>query len=107
MALEKQIRARQQQKHDIEANWLLAGNKGFVPLEGEIIVYDKDENNSNIRLKVGDGVTTVTNLPFYVLEEIEETRRKTDYLAAQGFSAQWQNDVLVLNKGINFPENLI
>lgn len=107
MALEKRIKARQQQKHDTEANWLLAGNKGFVPLEGEIIVYDKDENNLNIRLKVGDGVTVVTDLPFYVLEEIEETKRKTDYLATQGFSAKWQNDVLVLNKGINFPKSLI
>jgi hypothetical protein len=38
------IYTRTQQKHDIEANWLKAEN--FIPLDGEIIVYDADENYS-------------------------------------------------------------
>ena len=64
MALNKQINARQQQKHDIEANWILAGNNGFVPLNGEIIVYDKDDNYDFQRVKIGDGVTDVNALKF-------------------------------------------
>jgi hypothetical protein len=38
------IYTRAQQKHDIEANWIKAIN--FIPLEGEIIIYDADENYS-------------------------------------------------------------
>ena len=66
MANEKQIKARFQQKHDIEANWNLATN--FVPKQGELIVYDKDDENAVERLKIGDGVSTVSNLPFAVPE---------------------------------------
>ena len=51
-------------KHDTEANWLKA--TGFTPKQGEIIVYDPEEN-SNInyeRIKIGDGVQNVNALPF-------------------------------------------
>ena len=56
------IYTRTQQKHDIEANWLKA--KNFIPLEGEIIIYDADENYSYQRIKIGDGTTKVKDLPF-------------------------------------------
>jgi len=56
------LNARVIHMHDVEANWLLAVN--FIPKQGEIIVYDKDEQNDHIRLKVGDGVTAVTDLAF-------------------------------------------
>lgn len=59
MANEKRIMSRQQQKTDTSANWKKAGEKGFVPLDGEIIVY-KDLH----KLKVGDGATNVEKLPF-------------------------------------------
>ena len=63
---EKTSKTRMQQKHDIEANWIKAGNSKnpFVPLAGEIIVYDADEKYSYQRFKIGDGITAVTNLPF-------------------------------------------
>lgn len=64
MANEKQIRARQQQKHDIEANWIIAGENGFIPKAGEIIVYDVDETHDKPRIKIGDGVEIITNLKF-------------------------------------------
>ena len=38
----KTIKSRISQKHDIEANWLLVPD--FIPLNGEIIIYDEDEN---------------------------------------------------------------
>lgn len=49
-------------KGDIEANWNKA--VGFVPLKKEIIEYLPDENNAAARFKVGDGVTSVQDLPF-------------------------------------------
>ena len=54
------------QKHDIEANWIKAGNaeKPFVPFAGETIYYDADENYTFTRTKVGDGVTNINDLPF-------------------------------------------
>ena len=75
--MSKRINTRIVQKHDIEANWLKATS--FVPLQGELILYDvevdKDGNTLELpvgrttpyrheRLKLGDGITTVTNLPF-------------------------------------------
>ena len=76
---EKLINSRQQQKHDIEANWLKAVN--FVPKPGELIIYDaeiqgdefpKDIDGQNLRdyyityprIKIGNGETNVNDLPF-------------------------------------------
>lgn len=56
------LNARIIQKHDTQANWDKATN--FIPKIGEIIVYDADDSYSYARVKIGDGVTTVGNLPF-------------------------------------------
>ena len=53
----KEIKTRIQNKNDTSENWAKAGN--FVPLKGEIIIYN------DLRLtKIGDGVTTVGALEF-------------------------------------------
>lgn len=62
MGTEKNMNARIQHKHDIEVNWNKALN--FIPKAGEIIVYDIDENYNYPRIKIGDGVTIITNLKF-------------------------------------------
>lgn len=59
---EKNLSSRIINKHDIEANWVKATN--FIPKQGEIIVYDIDENYTYERFKIGDGITLVSNLPF-------------------------------------------
>ena len=59
---DKVLNSRIQQKHDIEVNWLKATN--FVPKVGEIIVYDPDENYNYSRIKTGDGISNINNLPF-------------------------------------------
>jgi hypothetical protein len=64
----KTINTRMSQKHDIEANWLKATN--FIPLVGEIIVYDKDDENPVPRLKVGNGIDNVNDLPFITEAEL-------------------------------------
>lgn len=53
----KTFQGRIVQKHDIEANWKKATN--FVPLKGEIIIYDDLK-----KIKIGDGATKVGNLDF-------------------------------------------
>lgn len=59
---EKIFNTRIVHKHDIEANWQLAVN--FIPKQGELIVYDPDENFSYPRIKIGDGEKTVSALDF-------------------------------------------
>lgn len=53
----KTYQGRIVQKHDSSANWAKAIN--FIPLKGEIIVYD-DLN----KIKIGNGVTKVNDLEF-------------------------------------------
>lgn len=59
---EKKLKSRIVLKHDIEANWNKAST--FIPLLGEIIIYDVDSNYEYERIKIGDGETSVVNLPF-------------------------------------------
>lgn len=75
----KNIKTRIVHKHDTEANWL---KSTFVPMQGEIIIYDievdKDGNTLELpegrttpytyeRFKIGDGKNLVSSddLPFY------------------------------------------
>lgn len=50
------------QKHETEANWNKATK--FTPELGEVIIYDPDETHTRSRIKVGDGVRIVSELPF-------------------------------------------
>lgn len=59
---EKMFNTRITHKHDTRINWNKATN--FIPMAGEIIVYDADEYYDYPRVKIGDGETTVINLPF-------------------------------------------
>ena len=49
-------------KGDTEQNWNLA--TGFIPLDKELIIYKADENTPFPRMKIGDGITPVQNLPW-------------------------------------------
>lgn len=60
---EKMFNTRIIHKHDTAENWEKA--TGFIPKSGELIVYDIDANYNYERLKVGDGATPVTELPFW------------------------------------------
>lgn len=66
MAKNTTLKTRIQNRHDTEANWTTASNatKPFIPLKGEVIVYDPDATNTSPRVKIGDGVTKVGNLAF-------------------------------------------
>lgn len=59
---ERLLKIRIVHKHDIEERW---NEKGiFIPKQGEIIVYDRDEQYSYERMKIGDGITSISELPF-------------------------------------------
>lgn len=59
----KRIKTRIVQKHAKESDWKKAIN--FIPLQGEVIVYDIDENYNYERIKIGDGKQYVNSLPFF------------------------------------------
>lgn len=66
MSATKTFKGRIQLKHDTEVNWNKA--TGFIPNQGEIIVYDIDEAYSYERFKIGDGVQNVVALPFTTVQ---------------------------------------
>lgn len=59
----KNLNVRISLKHDVEENWVKATN--FIPQAGEVIIYDPDANYSYVRIKIGNGITLVNELPFY------------------------------------------
>ena len=70
------MKERIQIKHDIAANWAKA--KNFIPLPGELIIYDGIlENGFYIeqpRLKIGDGIHKLAELPFIEINsKVEQT----------------------------------
>lgn len=98
----KTIQTRVQNKHDTEENWGKAS--GFIPLMGEIIIYDPDLDNEDpskrypgVRVKIGDGETPVNSLPFALDETdlrnlINDTNSAIENLTAIwiGTRAQWE-----------------
>lgn len=67
MGKEREVKGRVQNKHGTEADWLAAAQAAnpFIPLNGELIIYDPDSIHSEKRFKFGDGVTNVNDLPFF------------------------------------------
>lgn len=74
---EKTLKTRIIQKHDTEANWLLATN--FTPMNGEIIIYDEDDNHDYKRIKIGNGTDNVNDLDFIVNKEDIPTQIQADW----------------------------
>ena len=62
MAEKNFLNSRIINKHDSAENWAKA--TGFTPMAGELIVYDVDSTHTYERIKVGDGIRNVNDLPF-------------------------------------------
>jgi hypothetical protein len=70
----KTIKGRIINKHGTEEYWILSvytdltksalRENPFIPLDGELIIYDPDSVYTHRRIKIGDGVTNVVDLPF-------------------------------------------
>lgn len=78
----KTVKGRISNKHGTEEYWILSvytdtskttlrGNP-FIPLAGELIIYDPDDFCSYRRFKFGDGVTNVDDLLFSDISGITE-----------------------------------
>lgn len=100
MAKNTTLKTRIQNRHDTEANWTTASNatKPFIPLKGEVIVYDPDTTNTSPRVKIGDGVTKVGNLAFvggniskFVTTDTEQTISSLKSFS-QGINVNGVND---------------
>jgi hypothetical protein len=88
MSEEKKLKARVAHKHKTEADWYLdvytaadsttKRSDPFIPLDGELIIFDKDSNHEK-RFKFGDGKTDIIALPFAGtnLDEIKDEAKKT------------------------------
>lgn len=99
--MEKNLKTRIIHKHDIEANWMKATN--FIPLQGEIVVYDIEKETDNLpegrtnkysyeRLKIGDGISNVNDLPFAYVS-------RADYEALLARFEALEARVAILNSG--------
>lgn len=55
------LNVRIRSKHDTTANWNNA--RGFIPLEGEIIIYDDYETKTYTVEEYGETVTKTVNIP--------------------------------------------
>jgi len=94
---EKNITSRIVNKHDTEENWLKASN--FYPKKGELIVYDVDDNHDYERIKIGDGVTLVSDLPF-ANKSIYEYAKESGYTGTEDeFKAKMAAEYLALTGG--------
>lgn len=80
----KTLSARVIHMHDVDTNW----NKlpTFIPKQGEVIVYDPDETHTYPRFKIGDGKTTLVNLPFGAENALDGV-------------IQWDNDFGLIDGG--------
>lgn len=88
---EKYLLSRIAQKHDIETNW--NNSPDFIPMRGELIVYDIDANYDYERLKIGDGATSVVDLPFVGSDPNTEFITVEDIDAICGTTIQMASEV--------------
>jgi len=83
--------ARMYQKRDTTEDWASATT--FKPGPGELIIYEKDTNTVKPRMKIGDGETNLSDLPFLTGEVYAQANEPID--ASEG--AIWINEKEPLN----------
>lgn len=94
---EKRLNTRIIHKHETEANWLLATN--FIPMQGEIIIYDIDSTHTYERVKVGDGKTLVSALPFVDANKVDKVSGKG--LSTNDYTTTEKNKLAGIAEGAN------
>lgn len=57
----KRLKGKISFKHETEADWAMSN---YIPKNGELVLYDPDEKHEGTRLKRGDGINYVKDLPF-------------------------------------------
>lgn len=74
------MKARVRQLYKTEAEWLKLPE--FKPFPGEIIIFAPDDQYSCARMKIGDGNTLLTDLPFFGITELEDPKRANQVIDA-------------------------
>lgn len=93
---EKRLNTRIVHKHEVEANWKLSS---LIPMKGELIVYDVDENYSYNRIKIGDGVQNVNELPFADANKVDKVAGKE--LSTNDYTTTEKNKLAGIAEGAN------
>ena len=57
----KQIKGKVAFKHEKEENW---NRSNYIPENGEQVIYEPDDNHISPRIKIGNGIDKVKELPF-------------------------------------------
>lgn len=78
----KKVSTRIQNKRDTTANWATASANGFIPLDGEFIIYA--DPDSVPKVKIGDGKTLVGDLPFLSHVTPEDVQTEVNNLITVG-----------------------
>ena len=113
MSQVKTVKTRIQHKHDIEANWIKAVN--FIPLEGELIIYDAETNSTDLtgtgrttpitytRFKFGNGTDNVTNLSFNAspVDWDQNDPQARDYIKNRTHYETAEEEILSINDLFN------
>lgn len=94
---EKRLYGRAVQKHDTQSNWDQTTN--FVPMAGELIIYDIDENYNYERFKIGDGKTDVKSLPFADANKVDKVSGKG--LSTNDYTTEEKNKLAGIAAGAN------
>lgn len=81
--------------HASETEWNMAPLHEYIPKQGELIIYDIDDNYDYERIKIGDGVTKAINLPFYLASEIDLIYSELNKKVEVSFDST--NNLLVFN----------
>ena len=93
---EKRLNTRIIHKHEVEANWKLSN---LIPMKGELVVYDVDENYSYERFKIGDGVRNVSSLPFADANKVDKVSGKG--LSTNDYTTTEKNKLAGIAEGAN------
>lgn len=83
MGEEKRLKGKAIPKHETEADWLLSS---YIPNQGEIVIYDTDENHTHERQKIGDGINSVKDLPFTneeIIKKLDDLKEDVEEKIAQ------------------------
>ena len=96
--MSNKINARLQHKIDTQENWEKATN--FIPLKGELIIYDIDANNTSRRIKIGDGITPVNDLEFVSAQSDYEQNDSSqpDYIKNRTHYINGEEYITLVNK---------
>ena len=94
-------------KHDTEANWNAAST--FVPMQGEMVVYNPDDTCTYARVKVGDGETKICDLPF-AWSEWGHLNWRGEWSADEAYSGydvvQHNGSAYIVPEGLAVPPNI-